>query len=508
MTTNTGTAAIYTRLSEANDESTSTLRQERDARAHAAALGLEVVRVFTDDGISGYKDVHRPAFEEATAALAAGEFSTLLVWKLDRLSRRGMGAVGNLLDRLEGTGGRIVSVLDGVDTSQTQGRMLVALLSEMARGESSNISTRVRSAFEEHRRRGEWVHGRAPWGFVLEAKRLHPDPATEDAARWVIERATAGQSLHSLAHDMNARGLRTPAAGDVRRGRVVEGEWTAASLSGWLRSPVLCGLLPEGRRSRGAARHPETGEPVSIGEGLISETEWSALQKVTAARGRSRFVTSEAPVGPSPWGGDLTGARSLLVCGRCGGSMHTGTQSYRCAAANRGKASCQGLSVKRDTLDAYLLDAVVARLAVLGADSPALDAAARAWRGEPIEAATEHRAALAERLSEVEARLSRLEDDYYVRERLTEARYDALRSKLDAEADALRAEMGDPIEHDASAVLGAFAEPETVREAWSAASIEDRRGVARALIDSATVAPGARGVRFSGPERVAIDWNV
>ena len=81
-------------------------------------------QVFTDEGISGYKDVERPAFDEAIEGLVRGDFDTLIVWKLDRLIRRGMGHIGTLLDRLDGSGRRIISKMDGVDTSQSQGRIM------------------------------------------------------------------------------------------------------------------------------------------------------------------------------------------------------------------------------------------------------------------------------------------------------------------------------------------------------------------------------------------------
>ena len=86
-------AGIYARLSNADENSTSTKRQEKDCREHAKSLGLEVVDEFVDEGISGYRDVERPAFDEAIEALVRGDFDTLIVWKLDRLTRRGMGHI-------------------------------------------------------------------------------------------------------------------------------------------------------------------------------------------------------------------------------------------------------------------------------------------------------------------------------------------------------------------------------------------------------------------------------
>ncbi|MEU6194064.1 recombinase family protein [Streptomyces sp. NPDC047061] len=56
--------------------------------------GLVVRRVHVDCGRSGYKDVLRKGFDAATEAVTSGAVRTLIVWKLDRLSRKGTAEVG------------------------------------------------------------------------------------------------------------------------------------------------------------------------------------------------------------------------------------------------------------------------------------------------------------------------------------------------------------------------------------------------------------------------------
>ena len=86
----------------------------------------------------------------------------LVVWKLDRLSRRGVGQVGPLLDDLEHDGGRLVSVKDGLDRTQPQARMITALLSEFARAESEAMDVRIKSVKDAQRARGEWLSSKPP----------------------------------------------------------------------------------------------------------------------------------------------------------------------------------------------------------------------------------------------------------------------------------------------------------------------------------------------------------
>ncbi|MFJ4602094.1 recombinase family protein [Streptomyces griseoluteus] len=108
---------LYLRLSLDRDGKTAIERQEADCRAWAERNALSVRKVHIDRGRSGYKSVERKGFDAALAAITAGVVGTLVVWKLDRLSRKGIGQVGQVLDDIEKAGGRLVSVIDGLDTS-------------------------------------------------------------------------------------------------------------------------------------------------------------------------------------------------------------------------------------------------------------------------------------------------------------------------------------------------------------------------------------------------------
>ena len=68
-------------------------------------------------------------------------------------TRRGMGAVGYLLDRAEAAGGRIITN-DNLDTDNDSSHLGAAFLSEQARMEMVKLSERICAAKEQHRRQG------------------------------------------------------------------------------------------------------------------------------------------------------------------------------------------------------------------------------------------------------------------------------------------------------------------------------------------------------------------
>lgn len=305
-------AAIYARLSLADEKSTSTKLQEKDCRDHAKSLGLEVVEVFVDEGISGYKDVERPAFDEAIEALVRGDFDTLIVWKLDRLTRRGMGHIGTLLDRLDGSGRRIISKMDGVDTSQSQGRIMVALLSEMARSESQNTSIRLKAQRSEAREKGRISSGAPPCGMMkLEDGTIAPDPETGPIARQVIDRILGGEKRMEVVRWLNTNGHFTKR----------DALWSEASLSRWLTFPTLAGWFshnPERKRYPEPYRSAETGEIVVIGEGFITEAEFYEIR----SRLKPAYTVKKA---------GRKGGRALsgvAFCADCGSKMHASAHYY------------------------------------------------------------------------------------------------------------------------------------------------------------------------------------
>ncbi|MFJ3670332.1 recombinase family protein [Streptomyces sp. NPDC090106] len=203
---------LYLRLSLDRDGKTAIERQEADCRAWAERNGLTVRKVHIDRGRSGYKSVERKGFDAALAAVTAGVVGTLVVWKLDRLSRKGIGQVGQVLDDIEKAGGRLVSVIDGLDTSNDSARMVVAMLAELARTESKNLSTRVSHAKRYLRGEGQWIGGQPPYGLLVDpkTKKLTHDPEHAVYARLIADEALAGKSLVNIARTLNEYEVLSP----------------------------------------------------------------------------------------------------------------------------------------------------------------------------------------------------------------------------------------------------------------------------------------------------------
>ncbi|MFD8644035.1 recombinase family protein [Streptomyces zaomyceticus] len=498
---------LYLRLSLDRDGKTAIERQEADCRAWAERNGLTVRKIHMDRGRSGYKAVERKGFDAALAAVTAGVVGTLIVWKLDRLSRKGIGQVGKVLDDIEEAGGRLVSVLDGLDTSNDSARMAVVMIAELARSESKNLGMRVGHAKRYLRSKGQWIGGQPPYGLRIDAmtRKLVHDPEYADYARLIADEALAGTSLVKIARLLNEHEVLSP------RG----GQWNAASIMQLLRSPAFAGLMPETetvetedgeRKYTGRVfpyRDPDTLETVGIGEGIISVGERERIIRTL----ESRTFVHAGKRRPKPEGTALlTGIVHCAVPG-CGRRMHRVGGSYQCMARRAGN-QCIGASAVSEVVDQYVAEQFLAKLPALEPDDPLLVVITDRWlhRADPETFAK--RDALTAEMKDEEARLADLEDARFVRGEFegTAAveRYDRLAVRLRGRIDGLRGDL-----HrlrmpsvDVSPMLDGV----TLREAWTDATNEGRRELLTLAINRVEVSKGERGRRIVPAQRIKIHW--
>jgi site-specific DNA recombinase len=498
-------ADLYLRLSLDRDGKTAIDRQEADCRAWAERNGLTIRKVHIDRGRSGYKDVSRKGFDAALTAVTSGVVGVLVVWKLDRLSRKGIGEVGAALDAFGRVGGRLVSVMDGLDTANDSARITLALLAELARSESRNIGTRVSSAKRYLRQKGQWIGGQPPYGLAVDpdSKQLVHDPESAVYARLIADEALSGKALVHVARFLNDHGIESP------RG----GSWSSSSVMQLLRAPAFAGLMPQtefteaadGTRKFGSKvspyRDPETLDTVSVGEGIITPGERELIIRQLESR---TFPLAGKRHGHKQGTSLLTG---IARCALCESPMSKSGTSYVCASKRMGRG-CDGVTARVESLDAYVTDAFLSRLPALEPEDPLLSAIAARWiKREDPEVFAKRDAVMAE-INEENARLADLEEARYVRGEFVGAdsieRYNRLSGRLRNRIEGLRTDlsrMPTPTV-DISPLLDSV----VLRAAWEDDDVVGRRNRLKLAVDRVSVARGERGKRFVGHARCDIEW--
>ena len=129
----------------------------QDTGAQVSALkSAGCKRVFEDKASGGRWD--RPELHRLLDQLRAGD--TLVVWKLDRLSRS-LKDLLHILEKVEAVGARFRSLTEAIDTSGPAGRMLMQMLGSFAEFERAMVRERTRAGLKAAAVRGR-KGGRQP----------------------------------------------------------------------------------------------------------------------------------------------------------------------------------------------------------------------------------------------------------------------------------------------------------------------------------------------------------
>jgi DNA invertase Pin-like site-specific DNA recombinase len=147
-------AIIYSRVST-NQQSSS-----RQINGLKEVEGYEVIRTFKES-ISGYTKSYkdRPKLQAALRFIKNKNIECLMVHEISRLGRR-TEEVLSLIKELKDKGVKIyiksLDVLINQDNSQSEAitRLLVTIMSDLARMESEQLSYRIKSGLEERKRKG------------------------------------------------------------------------------------------------------------------------------------------------------------------------------------------------------------------------------------------------------------------------------------------------------------------------------------------------------------------
>src|SRR3954469_1308231 len=145
-----GVIVCYCRVSSARQKTDS---QKPEIRRWLQGNGIDHSTVeWFEDKETG-RTLKRPAFDRLQEAIFVGRVKTVVVWKLDRLSRRQRDGVSLLADWCE-RGVRVVAVTQQIDLSGAVGRMVASVLFGLAEIESEYRHERQAAGIAVAKERG------------------------------------------------------------------------------------------------------------------------------------------------------------------------------------------------------------------------------------------------------------------------------------------------------------------------------------------------------------------
>lgn len=206
--------AIYVRKSTEHGldmEFNSLQNQEESCKAYIASQafnGWQYHKTYTDAAISG-GTMERPALKQMLDDMAHGLVNTVVVYKVDRLSRSILD-FHNMMKYFEKNGANFVSITQSFDTSTSMGKLTLNMLLSFAQFEREVSSERVRDKIRASKAKGLWMGGNPPLGYDVVNKKLIPNAVEASNVETLFEKYLELQSVNALteyaaAHNIHAK---------------------------------------------------------------------------------------------------------------------------------------------------------------------------------------------------------------------------------------------------------------------------------------------------------------
>lgn len=265
--------AIYCRKSteEGLDMDFNTLDAQREAcEAYITsqrAEGWKTVKAqYNDGGYSG-GNLDRPALKKLLADIKQGKVQTVVVYKIDRLTRSLMD-FSKLVEIFDEHGVTFVSITQSFNTTTSMGRLTLNVLLSFAQFEREVSAERIRDKILASKKKGMWMGGNPPIGYEAIDKKLIVNKNHAKTATMIFERYLALGCVAKLKKELDANGIvsntRISKRGNITGGR----PYSRGALYMILQNPIYIGKI----------RHKDKSYDGQH-EAIISQDLWEAVQK-------------------------------------------------------------------------------------------------------------------------------------------------------------------------------------------------------------------------------------
>ncbi|WP_143314950.1 recombinase family protein [Clostridium sp. HBUAS56017] len=371
-------AAIYSRKSKFTEKGESIENQIQMCIEYAKTIGIDQYEIYEDEGFSG-GNTNRPKFQKLMKDLKIKNFTHLICYRLDRISRNVADFAGTI-EILNKHDVAFISINERFDTSSAMGRAMMNVSATFAQLERETIAERIRDNLRELSKTGRWLGGPPPLGYKSievenpdyngKSRKKHILQINEDEInipKMVFELFLKYKSFQKVSRILESQGIYS------RKGSLFSRELVKQTIN----NPVYCvadkkiinyfkkngceiyglenindsnGIMPYNRRKDNGSFASMEDWIISVGEhqGVISSDIWIKCQEINTnikKRASNRQCTSQKAL--------LSG---LVVCSKCGSGMAPRQnlsnkhpyRYYSCNLRNKSASRCDN-----DALNAY-----------------------------------------------------------------------------------------------------------------------------------------------------------
>src|SRR5665213_214485 len=269
--------AVYTRKSseEGLEQEFNALHAQREAceafiRSQRGEGWRLVEAAYDDGGISG-GTMDRPALQQLLANIRAGQVDTVVVYKVDRLTRSLTDFV-KMVEVFAAHGVSFVAVTQQFNTTTSMGRLTLNVLLSFAQFEREVTGERIRDKIAAYKQKGMWMGGWIPIGYDRKDRTLTINETEALTVRAIFNLFLKLRNVRQVQTELMRLNLTTkPYA--TPRGRAVGGlSFARGHIYKILSNPLYIGEI-EHKGVRYPGQHPP----------LIDSATWDAVQAQLAA---------------------------------------------------------------------------------------------------------------------------------------------------------------------------------------------------------------------------------
>jgi len=206
--------AIYTRKSseEGLEQSFNSLDAQREAcEAYVLSQrheGWQTIATKYDDGGYSGGNMERPALKRLLEDIAARRINTVVVYKVDRLTRS-LADFAKIVEAFDSQGISFVSVTQQFNTTTSMGRLTLNVLLSFAQFEREVTGERIRDKIAASKRKGMWVGGVVPLGYELQDRNLVVHLADAEVVRQIFQMYLKLGCVSRLQEHLEQQGIRS-----------------------------------------------------------------------------------------------------------------------------------------------------------------------------------------------------------------------------------------------------------------------------------------------------------
>ena len=204
--------AIYTRKSseEGLQQDFNSLHAQREACeafiASQSGEGWRLIKAAYDDGGLSGGTMERAALHRLLTAVEEDQVDVIVVYKVDRLTRS-LADFAKIVEVFDAHGVSFVAVTQQFNTTSSMGRLTLNVLLSFAQFEREVTGERIRDKIAASKKKGMWMGGFVPVGYLKRDRRLVIDEQEAETVRLIFRRYNELKSVRFLKQDLDRRDL-------------------------------------------------------------------------------------------------------------------------------------------------------------------------------------------------------------------------------------------------------------------------------------------------------------